>query len=214
MSFKLIILAVELSFVLIGCGGGGGEYYPPIVVIDNMNVTKEEIPTTQVDVRAKIILEVDLERKPENEKHIEGVKYYYFSHFDFKNQKYLLAVPLDDFVSIIDPEGKVVKKMITPRYATNAAAVELFGNKNGRFLAIYIAQQATSHSSTLYILNEKFEIAYKEHLLGALWMAKESSEMGDNLIISAERKWMPKDKWISVGGPWRYILFGKGVARR
>jgi hypothetical protein len=213
MTLKLTMSVVILSFAIVRCGGGGGEYYPPKVVINSIGVTKEEISITQIDIESKIILEVDLERKPENEKHIAGVKYYYFSHFDFKGHKYLLAIPLDDFVSIIDSEKKVVKKLPTPRYATNAAAIEL-STKNDAFLAIYIAQQATSHSSTFYILNEEFEIVYEEHLLGALWMAKESSKNGDNLVISAEPKWIPKDRWISVGGPWRYILFGKGVIDR
>jgi hypothetical protein len=52
-------------------------------------------------------------------------------------------------------------------------------------------------------------VLYKEHLLGAKWISKSTSKYGDVLIVSAEKQWAPKDECISVGGPWRYIIFKK-----
>lgn len=202
--FKISIVFVIL--MNLSCGGGGGEYVPPKVIIDKIGIIKKEI-FSPIDVVSKVILESSLDRRP-NEKYFPGGRYYYFNEFNFKNKKYLLAVPLDKFVSIFDSRENEVKRLSTPRYTVNAAAIELLGKKHNRFLAVYIAQQETSHSSTLYILNDYFKIVYEEHLLGALWMAKEPSEIGDNLIISSETRWIPNDEWISVGGPWRYIIFG------
>jgi hypothetical protein len=197
---------IFIILLIIACGGGGGKYYPPQIVINKIGLTKEEIKSTKTNFKAKVILEVDLDREDTPNKYIKGVQYYYFSDFQFKNEKYKLAVPIKNFISIIDSKGEVIKKLETPRYTTNAAAFELIDSSETRYLAVFIEQQATSHSSTLYILNDHMEIVYKEHLLGALWMAIENSKNGENLIVSAETQWIQKNKWISVGGPWRYMF--------
>jgi hypothetical protein len=191
--------------ILVGCGGGGGEYFPPRIAVDEIGIKKEAIGP--LVVKEKHVLEVSLDRKDEVDKYIGGIQYYFFSNFQYNNHKYLIGIPLDNYVSIFDSEEKFIKKLNTPRYSTKATALELTGKENRKYLAVFINQQATSHSSTLYILNDKFDVVYKEHLLGALWMAKEKGKNGDNLLISAETKWIPKKEWVSVGGPWRYIVF-------
>lgn len=188
-----------------GCGGGGGKYYPPQVAINKIGVVKQEI--NEVGPTDRLFLNSQEQLEKGNERYIQLAKYYYFRKFDFIHKQYTLAIPINNWVSIIDSSNRIVIKLDTLRYTRNAAAIELVGKNGQKLLAIYIDQQATSHSSTLYILSEKWDILYKEHLLGAEWMAKESSPNGDNLIIAAEKKWIPKDKWITVGGPWRYIIF-------
>lgn len=203
ISFPLIICML----ITVACGGGGGEYFPPMISVDEIGIIKEEIKDSVIKDQDKLVLSISLNSEPQKDKYIGGTKYYHFADFQYNKKKYVLGIPYDTYISILDSKGKVIKKLDTPRYSTNAKAIELVGKQNGKYLAIYISQQTTSHSSTLFILNDKFDVMYKEHLLGALWMAKEQGKNGDNLLVSAETKWIPKDEWISVGGPWRYIIF-------
>ncbi len=204
-SLSIIVLFVTS---LIGCsmGGGGGTYYPPQIAINRIGVTKTEIPATIDNVEKRLVLNSDVQLIRAN--NIFGWnRYHYFRDFTFKEKQYRLAIPLYPYVEILAPEGNVVKRLDLPRYSINAAAVELIGKKEKRYLAVYINQQSTSHSSTLYILSDSWDEVYKEHLLGAEWMRKESSTTGDTLIISAETKWLQNGECVSVGGPWRYKVF-------
>jgi hypothetical protein len=207
---KNALILVLLIIFPINCGGGGGKYYPPKVAVNIIGVVKENASETNIDNNSKLIADISLDeidQKIDNEKKISGIKYSAVTQCKFLDNYYFLAIPYDNFVNIISTQGKVEKGLDTPRYPTKISAIELIGVKNTKYLAVYIQQQASSHSSTLYILDKKFDVVYKEHLLGALWIARESSELGHNLIVAAETKWNPKGKWISVGGPWRYILF-------
>ena len=204
---RCFLITVALYLFIVSCGGGGGEYYPPEIAIDKIGVVKEEIrPDDIADITKH-----DLENLPnltkDKEEDISGNTGYCFRHFSFKNENYKIGIGASSWVSIIDTDGKYIKVLETPRYTNNARAVELIGKNGQRVLAIYIEQQATSHSSTLYLLSEEWDILYKEHLLGAKWIAKEKTDLGDNLIISAETKWRPNKEWITVGGPWRYKIF-------
>ena len=210
MFFKHIILHIFLIFTVLNCGGGGGKYYPPKVAVNKIGIVKEKASEINIDKNSKLIADISLDeidQKIDNEKNISGTKYSLVTECNFLHNKYLLAIPYGNFVNIINSQEKVMKRLDTPRYPTKVSALELIGIMNKTYLAVYIQQQTSSHSSTLYILNKNFDVVYKEHLLGALWMARESTKWGHNLIISAETKWIPKGKWISVGGPWRYILF-------
>jgi hypothetical protein len=190
---KHYIFIVLLCSTLINCGGGGGKYFPPQIAINKIGLKKQEIKFPNGIFENKILLELDLNREfPE-----------YFD-FTLKNKAYKLAFHYKNFVAIVDSNNKIIMRIEIPRYPTNAGALELIDQNNKSFLAVYVDQQASSHSSTLFILNDSMEILYKEHLLGALWMAREKTGKGHNLIVSAETKWIPKNKWISVGGPWRY----------
>ena len=156
---------------------------------------KEEIKLSNSEFERKILLQFDL--------NIQAPRFF---DFTFKNMTYRLEFSYKNFVTLIDSNDKLVKRIEIPRYPINAGALELIDQNNKSYLAVYVAQQATSHSSTLFILNESMEVVYKEHLLGAQWMAKETADKGQNLIVSAETKWIPKNKWISVGGPWKYVF--------
>ena len=207
--FYKIKFIITLFFLacFISCGGGGGKYYPPKIVLNKIGIVKEEINPQQIEINNKLILENDSQLEKEPEKYISGVKYYYFYKFRFMEKEYKIGIPIKNWVSIIDSDNKIIKNLETPRYTRNAAAIELSGKNNQRLLAVYIDQQATSHSSTLFILSHNWEVLYQEHLLGAQWMSKETSPKGDNLIIAAENMWRPKSEWMKVGGPWRYIIF-------
>nr|WDE41605.1 hypothetical protein [uncultured bacterium] len=191
---NLLFIVLLCSFLL-NCGGGGGKYFPPQIAINKIGLQKEEIKSSNKAFEHKILLELDLNSEfPE-----------YFD-FAFKDKTYRLRFNNKNFVSIVDSNNKFIKKIEIPRYPINAGALELIDQNNKSYLAVYVDQQPTSHSSTLFILNDNMEVLYKEHLLGALWMARQNTGKGHNLILSAETKWIPKNKWISVGGPWRYMF--------
>ena len=203
---KFLILVCAISILFFAkCGGGGGEYYPPKIVLNKIGLHKVEIKSSEINEYNKLVLE-GYDQLEKIERTIAGTKYYYFKKFQFMGQQYEIAIPINNWVSIIDNNNKVLKKLETPRYTRNAAAIELKGKDGKSFMAIYIDQQSSSHSSTLFILSDELDLGYKEHLLGAKWMAKETSESGENLIISCEKKWLQNDEWVIVGGPWRYIL--------
>ena len=101
----------------------------------------------------------------------------------------------------------MVLKLELPRYSRSAAAIELAGKNGTKYLALYVDQQATSHSSTLFIISDDWKVIYKEHLLGAKWISKEATTYGDNLLVSAETQWLQNDKCVTIGGPWKYIIF-------
>lgn len=203
---KFLILVCAISVLLFTkCGGGGGEYYPPKIVLNKIGLHKVEIKSSEINEYNKLVLE-GYDQLEKIERTIAGTKYYYFKKFQFLGKQYKIAIPINNWVSIIDKNNKVLKKLGTPRYTRNAAAIELTGKDGKSFIAIYIDQQSSSHSSTLFILSDELDLVYKEHLLGAKWMAKEASESGGNLIISCEKKWLQNDEWVIVGGPWRYIL--------
>ncbi|NWF37226.1 hypothetical protein [Mariprofundus sp. KV] len=202
----IFIFLVSSLLANTSCGGGGGEYYPPEIAINKIGVFKEEVTSQNLDFKIDLESNLNLES---NDKIISGYTYYSFRNFNFNNIKYKIGIPINNWVSIIDANENIIKKLETPRYTRNAAAVELVGENAKKYLAVYIDQQSTSHSSTLYILSETWDVLYKEHLLGAKWMSKETSEHGDSLIVYAEKKWRPEEKWICVGGPWKYHLFNK-----
>lgn len=197
---------LTLATVLFGCGGGGGEYYPPSIALNEYGIEKSAFDKEIVSEEQRIYF-ADHEPNSANNRFIEGDKYYYFDNFEFQGKEYSIGIPLANWVSIIDEEGRIVAKLDTPRYTRSAVAVELQDPDMGTFLAILIDQQSTSHSSTLYILNSSFKPIYKEHLLGAKWIAKEDTPRGDVLLVSSEEKWCPDGETVRIEGDWRYDIF-------
>lgn len=202
--WRVIFLVITL--ILAGCGGGGGKYYPPSISLNSKGILK----TPFVEERNgdfKIIFIEDVKVDVSDDFFVNGERYYSSKYIKFNNKEFRIAIPLANWISITTSESEIVTKLATPRYATDAVAVELKGKKEESFLAILIEQQATSHSSTLYVLDTSFRPIYKEHLLGANWISKIKSQCGDQLLVGTEDKWRPEDQWITIGGRWRYKLF-------
>lgn len=202
-----IIIALALAIVVVGCGGGGGKYYPPCVALNSTGIGKTPCTDTPGDLTHQQVISEQRENGSLGARIIEGEKYYYFRDIAFAGDKVTLAVPIDKWISIVDSNGTVVTKLSTPRYTRDAVAVELTHPQRKPILAVLIDQQSPSHSSTLYLLDSSFTPIYKEHLLGAHWIAKQLNPAGDRLLISTEAKWIPKDKWITIGGNWQYNVF-------
>ena len=84
--------------------------------------------------------------------------------------------------------------------------------KDEEYLVVYIDQQATSHSSTLFVLDKDFNVQYKEHLLGAKAAGFGSSEKyGNYFVIKSEGFWFPnghdvENPEVKINGDWLYYL--------
>lgn len=133
--------------------------------------------------------------------------YYYFSLVTFKENEYIIGSPGDKGLAIFNFKGELITYLKTPRYTTYGVGLELKGENEKSFLAIFAAQQATSHSATLFILNNDWEVVYKEYLLGGEWMAIVEGASGDDLILSPEKRCCADGKFKYVGGHWKYSLF-------
>jgi hypothetical protein len=212
-----------MGVILSGCamGGGWGKYYPPGIKTNLIEVSKVDLTGKLVEGRSsKSVLGSDSDKyriftfpiypnDPPDDEFRAGLKKYYFSReFVFDSKSYKIAIPITHQVSIFDSNGTLVTKLKLPRYSRDAYAFELISNKR-RMLIVWVEQQGTSHSSTLFILDENFSVVYKEHLLSARWIAAPRDIQDSNFILGAERKWLVHDEWVVVGGPWHYFVGGK-----
>lgn len=132
--------------------------------------------------------------------------YYDFSLFTFKGVEYVIGTSSYKGVAIFNFQGELIKYLETPRYARHGVGLELKREYEKSLLAIYVDQQATSHSSTLFILNNNWDVVYKECLLGGKWMAKLKGPTGDDLILSTEKERWQDGQCKYIGGPWKYTF--------
>lgn len=177
-------------------------------------MTKTDLKGTRRNASPQRVLGDDIDRynilsfesdPPDDEFRSGLLKYYYSRMFVFDDKDYKLAVPITYRVSIFDSKNTLVAKLRVPRYSTDAHAFEVV--VNGRsMLVVYVDQQATSHSSTLFILNDRFDVVYKEHLLGGHWIAAPRDTDLSEFVVAADNSWLVDDEWVDVGGPWRYSL--------
>lgn len=133
--------------------------------------------------------------------------YYYFSLVTFKENEYIIGSPIDKGLGIFDLSGELIAYLDTPRYTTYGVGLELKGENEKPLLAIFAEQQATSNSSTLFILNDNWEVVYKEYLPGGEWIAKVKGDSGDDLILSTEKGRCSSDGSEPMEGYWRYSFF-------
>ena len=102
-----------------------------------------------------------------------------------------------------------IAELLLPRYPIECFAFPII-LKNENFLVVYIQQQATSHSSTLFVLDKNFDIQYEEHLLGAKAVGYGTSEKyGIFFVVKSEDFWFSNgvDKpEVKINGDWMYYL--------
>jgi hypothetical protein len=133
--------------------------------------------------------------------------YYYFSLVTYKENEYIIGSPLDKGLAIFNFNGELITYLKTPRYTTYGVGLELKGENKKSLLAIFAEQQATSHSSTLFILNNNWEVVYKEYLPGGEWIAIAEYPSGDDLILSPEKRCCADGNFKYIGGHWKYSFF-------
>ena len=59
-----------------------------------------------------------------------------------------------------------------------------------------------SNSSTLLIFDDKFQIVYQDHLLGAI----EIGQAGDKIVVKSENFWYPEEIKVNINGDWLYFI--------
>lgn len=212
----LLPLFLFLLTFQLGCGGGGGVYYPPEIAINTINLDKVELSKTGITSYEKqffpVSYDAHLLAREQTEK---GRKifddYGYFQEVKFLGTDYYLHKSYY-FVYINIIRKSDMKKIIelpTPR------GIDLFSSfpimmHNEEFLVVYVQQRATSHSSTLFVIDAQFKIVYKEHLLGAIEIGyTHSAKYGNCIILKSEDSWFPNgiDKpEVFINGDWLYYI--------
>ena len=74
--------------------------------------------------------------------------------------------------------------------------------KGKDFLVVQLEQFTMSNSSTLLIFDDKFQIVYQDHLLGAI----EIGQAGDKIVVKSENFWYPEEIKVNINGDWVYFI--------
>ena len=74
--------------------------------------------------------------------------------------------------------------------------------KGKYFLVVQLEQSTLSNSSTLLIFDDKFQIVYQDHLLGAI----EIGQAGDKIVVKSENFWYPEEIKVNINGDWLYFI--------
>lgn len=181
-TYLLILYVLLFCFIILGdlssCGGGGGYKVNKRIIVNTIGINKETIILSNNTVQEKY----DLLYKNGNDKFvfyrtIQNKQFVNQYSFVWNRHKYFVACLLggDQWsggVGIFDFEGMLLKFIETPRYCTGAIAMPVTIVDQDDMLAIFILQQTTSRSSTLFILDSKWDIAYKEYLSKGKWFGK------------------------------------------
>lgn len=213
---------VFLFLVCEGCGswgGGGGKYYPPQVSINTMNLIKKNFLKSGVaSCENEFVFTSDYDEFVKRQKvaseesmKIFGRDFSNICKFKFLKNKYILALSSSAKVIIFTERGNKIKELTLPRYPIECFAFSTI-LKNSDYLIIYINQQATSHSSTLIVFDEYFNIQYQEHLLGAKSISCcNSKKYGNFFVVKSEGFWFPnghkvENPEVKINGDWLYYL--------
>jgi hypothetical protein len=202
-----------------GCGswgGGGGIYFPPKVAKNTINLQKIELTKTGIVSYEKQFFPILYsQRHLRNRVREAGKKIFddegYFQEVKFNGADYYLYNSHYRKIYVIrKSDMKKILYLSAPRYFSVFSSFPIMMN-NQNYLVIYVEQQATSHSSTLFLLDSKFKIVYQEHLLGAIAIGYTHSEKyGNCIVLKSEDFWFPdgikKPKRVSINGNWLYYM--------
>lgn len=221
LSFSIIAICL-----LTGCGGGGGVYYPPETAINTIDLHKIELSRIEISSYQRQFFPVTHDdRHLIDEVEKEGQKIFgtsgYFQKVNFLGDEYYLHK--NYYFTGVDlikkNDMKKVLYLSVPRYVRAFTAFEItMGNRT--FLVVYVRQQTTSHSSTLFVIDSQFNIVYQEHLLGALEIGHANSlKYGNCIVLKSENFWFPDNgngkQRVEINGDWLYYLpeeHNKGIA--
>jgi len=210
------ILLLPLFLLLPGCGGGGGVYYPPETAINTIDLHKIELSQAEISSYQRQFFPVayaDIHLRGKMEK--EGEKIFgtsgYFQKVNFLGVEYYLhkSYYFRGVNLIRKNDMEKVLYLSVPRniYAFSAFEITM-GNRV--FLVVYVQQQPTSHSSTLFVIDQQFNIVYQEHLLGALEIGYANSlKYGNCIVLKSDNFWFPNgtdNPRVEINGDWLYYL--------
>ncbi len=205
-----------ILLLLPGCSGGKADYYPQKIALNTINLQKIELSGAGITSYEQQFFPVSYNKRALRNRVVkEGEKIFgtsgYFQEIRFLGNEYYLHE--NDFFTQIDIIRKKDMKRVLYFYAPRtiglfSAFPIVMGKQN--FLVIYVEQRATSHSSTLLIVDSQFKIVYREHLLGAEEIGyTHSDQYGNCIVLKSEDFWFPNgiDKpRVSINGDWLYYI--------
>ncbi len=212
----IIVLCILL--LLSGCGGGGGRYYPPKIAVNTIGLQKIELAETEITNYDSAFSPINIststvDRVAWRAQHDKGRELFGDSNPVFEvaycGEAYYLHASGYGIEIVRKNDMKEIQYLRVPRYVFAVTGFQL--NLNGEeYLAVYIEQQSTSHSSTFFIVNKNFEIVYQEHLLGAEEIGYTFSEKyGNCIILKSENFWYPnglEKPIVRLNGDWVYCI--------
>ncbi len=202
LSLLYFLLICFISGNLVSCGGGGGSKINKSIIVNTIGLKKKYIEQSSNIVREKY----DLLHQNGNEKcvfykTIENKKFVNPYPFVWDEQKYFLSCWLggnlwSGGVGIFDSKGRLMTFLETPRYCTGAIAMPITIKGQNDSLAVFILQQATSRSSTLFLLNSGWDIIYKEYLGKGKCLGKSLTKNKGFLLIEEAPDRKNEIEWI------------------
>lgn len=204
------------SFLLIFSSGCVDGYYPLKTTVNTIDLHKVELSKTNINAYTQSFFPVSYDDIKLRHKQVEeGQKIFgtsgYFLEVNYLGQNYYLHS--NNYFMGVDiirsSDMKKVGHLTVPRNVHEFASFSIaMGNEV--FLVVYVEQRATSHSSTLFIVDSQFKIVYQEHLLGADGIGNtHSDQYGNCIIVKSENFWFPNgtDKpKVLLNGEWLYYI--------
>ena len=204
----LLIVIALFTPIFYGCGSNpSGGYYPPQTVVNTIGIKKVPLAAAGITDYKMFF---SFEKEPEQEKRkkrlgkgkkILTLSFGYFTEADYLGRKYYLYDDSDSLKITVADSKKTVEQFIPPRRIMQIAAFQQ-RLKGKDFLVVQLEQFTQSNSSTLLIFDDKFQIVYQDHLLGAI----EIGQAGDKIVVKSENFWYPEEIKVNINGDWLYFI--------
>ena len=204
----LLIVIALFTPIFYGCGSNPtGGYYPPQTVVNTIGIKKVPLAAAGItDYKMFFSFEKEPEQEQRYKRLYKGKKILnlstgYFTEADYLGRKYYLYDDSDSLKITAADSKQTVAQFIPPRRIMQIAAFQQ-RLKGKDFLVVQLEQFTQSNSSTLLIFDDKFQIVYQDHLLGAI----EIGHAGDKIVVKSENFWYPEEIKVNINGDWLYFI--------
>ena len=204
----LLIVIALFTPIFYGCGSNPtGGYYPPQTVVNTIGIKKVPLAAAGItDYKMFFSFEKEPEQEQRYKRLYKGKKILnlstgYFTEADYLGRKYYLYDDSDSLKITAADSKQTVAQFIPPRRIMQIAAFQQ-RLKGKDFLVVQLEQVTMSNSSTLLIFDDKFQIVYQDHLLGAI----EIGHAGDKIVVKSENFWYPEEIKVNINGDWLYFI--------
>ena len=204
----LLIVIALFTPIFYGCGSNPtGGYYPPQTVVNTIGIKKVPLAAAGITDYKMFF---SFEKEPEHERRYKtldkGKKSLnlspgYFTEADYLDRKYYIYEGSDSLKITAADSKETVAQFTPPRRIMQIAAFQ-HRLKGKDFLVVQLEQFTQSNSSTLLIFDDKFQIVYQDHLLGAI----EIGQAGDKIVVKSENFWYPEEIKVNINGDWLYFI--------
>ena len=204
----LLIVIALFTPIFYGCGSKPtGGYSPPQTVVNTIGIKKVPLAAAGItDYKMFFSFEKEPEQEQRYKRLYKGKKILnlstgYFTEADYLGRKYYLYDDSDSLKITAADSKQTVAQFIPPRRIMQIAAFQQ-RLKGKDFLVVQLEQVTMSNSSTLLIFDDKFQIVYQDHLLGAI----EIGHAGDKIVVKSENFWYPEEIKVNINGDWLYFI--------